>query len=374
MNLRDNIQKEIENGRLPDIFTTQQVIDLRNDGDSYYVNNEEYRLVTIRTMLPNYSVGPGDRKGKAVKDGKEILFIKHPGRATYSVIDDGDRDEEDQQEDRGLEHADLSPPSEPPMAGASGKGPTDKDKIAGAFVDYLRNKPFRIKKSRNGAWYPMVGSVMGWQERLDAYEWNSAGWEETSGAIDEFIEQLRLFKSSRDQQELQDLERKVENLYLEIRKWGNPKGTLRSGSFIMERLNELWNGGPTIVDSTLTKLYAFAKPKDYIIYDSRVAAAILTIAEDIFRYKTIENRRIETVNIEFHSAYPHLGTYPGSGGTRPRACRWSKWPNAYGVVNAQKDANDLCKRIVRVLNKQEEGERTDWTMREVEAVLFMEGY
>jgi hypothetical protein len=137
---------------------------------------------------------------------------------------------------------------------------------------------------------------------------------------------------------------------------------------------ELWQAKPSKVDSTLTKLYAFAKPDEYVIYDSRVAAAIISIAEDIYRYSSVGGRREETVNKVFHPCFPCLGIFPGAGGTRPRGTRWVGWPDSDRSIPAQLDANRLCTAIVGRLNDREEDGRSDWNLREVEAVLFMEGY
>ena len=68
-----------------------------------------------------------------------------------------------------------------------------------------------------------------------------------------------------------------------------------------------------------------------------------------------------------------LGTYGGIGGTKPRGTR-GKWPSAYGNVDSQLQANTLCKNIVTCLNEKAEDNKTDWNLREVEAVLFMDGY
>jgi len=162
-------------------------------------------------------------------------------------------------------------------------------------------------------------------------------------------------------------------IYNAIRAWGNPRGASYTAATLLNRLSALWKTGTIAdVDSTLTKLYALARPNDFVIYDSRVAAAILTVAEDIFRKRTSARGFVETVS-RFQSAYPRLGHYPGPGGTRPRGYR-ARWPHAYRVVGAQLDANDLCGRIMARLNVLKEDGRKSWTLREVEAVLFMEGY
>lgn len=368
-NLRDRIKKEIEKGNLGEIFEIKKVTELHSLGDKCLVGGAKYPKASVRHLLANHSVGPGDRKGQSVKAGQEILFVKLK-QATYSIFDEDGLSDEEQQEENTTA-ADV-----PPTTGSSRNESSGKDRIAADFVHYLRNKPFRVKlnKADAGVWYPEAGPAMGWANRLNTYHWDKKGWQDTSAILNDFVRQLRSLKAERDLGASSSLEAKALGIYNAIRDWGNPRGTKRDGAFILERLDELWNDEISTVDSTLTKLYAFANPEEYIIYDSRVATAILSIAEDIYRYKTIDKKRIETVNLKFCAEYPHLGLYQGAGGTRPRGYRWSKWPRADRNTNSQIDANDLCKRILKVLRSTQEDGRDDWTMREVEAVLFMEGY
>jgi hypothetical protein len=214
---------------------------------------------------------------------------------------------------------------------------------------------------------------MGWNSRLNAYHWKGSNWSSTRRTLNQFVGQLAQIES--DWKSGSNVTTAVEYIYDQIRAWGNPKGSKFGGAQLVNLLEPLWTAGDiTQVDSTLTKLYAFARPDNYAIYDSRVAAAIMTIAEDIYRPKTVRNQIVHTVT-GFRSEYPHLGLYNGSGGTRQRGYRsGSGWPYAYRVVDAQKNANDLCIRIRDRLNSLNEDGRSDWTLREVEAVLFMEGY
>ncbi|MGB3725557.1 MAG: hypothetical protein WA981_07305 [Glaciecola sp.] len=247
--------------------------------------------------------------------------------------------------------------------------------IASKFVEYIRNKPYRIaKNTKNGLiWEPEDGPVTGWNERLNNYEWGHKNWQETSKVLEEFTVRLDVIESHYEAKgETNSFLDEVKTIYDDVKEWGNPKGRNRKAEDVATCLRSLWNGLPNEVDSTLTKLYAFSRPDHYIIYDSRVATAILSIAEDIYRFRHKNGKRINTIKT-FQATYGDLGTYGGSGGTRNRGYR-SKWPVAYKKVAAQLDANRLCAAIVKVLNRQEEDRRNDWTMRQVEAVLFMEGY
>jgi len=118
---------------------------------------------------------------------------------------------------------------------------------------------------------------------------------------------------------------------------------------------------PAAMNSAWTKLYAIFYPDDFVIYDSRVATALISIAED-----TMEESDLNS----FRRSYPGLGVVAGRGGTRPRGMRLH-WRNAYTSWSAQLDANKLVKKTACILNKRS-GE--NYNLRQLEAILFMEGY
>ena len=366
-NLADLIRCEIEKGNLNEIFTVQEVTSLAPSGDNCRICDELCLIKSVREILANHSIGPGYRRGESVKRGQQILFVKHDAKATYSLLEEDDEDEWGEQGNQSYKAVETGDTLEH----EEGEG------IARKFVDYIREKPYRIFIGRGvrGNWYPRDGSVTGWNNRLQAYQWKGANWASTLERVDVFINNLCMIRNERLKVPRHDLNERAETIYNNIREWGNPRGVSRQGSFVMARLGKLWGDGRvTQVDSTLTKLYAFADPDNYVIYDSRVAAAIVSIAEDIFRYRTVNGRRQETVNRVFHPSFPALGAFPGAGGTRPRASRWAGWPDSDRNVTAQYDANRLCLAMVHHLNDRKEDGRADWSLREVEAVLFMEGY
>lgn len=71
------------------------------------------------------------------------------------------------------------------------------------------------------------------------------------------------------------------------------------------------------------------------------------------------------------------GTAPGRGGTRPRQLQY-RWPIGYQNWECQLAANVLGSAVRDELNRRTvafaKQDGTAWTLREVEAVLFMEGY
>src|SRR5262249_40307272 len=105
---------------------------------------------------------------------------------------------------------------------------------------------------------------------------------------------------------------------------------------------------------------------------SRVAAALTSILDPAMHLISRSPK---------WQPYLRLGTISGRGGSRPRDLSW-KWPIGYGTWAAQMAANLLCRKVVDELNRQslswsdcrKFNDRSPWTVREVEAVLFMEGY
>jgi len=237
----------------------------------------------------------------------------------------------------------------------------------------------------SGVWYPDEPQV-GWKNRLKFYAWTSGGkelapnWGETNSLIKNFSKELRPLIERIESDEPVSAE-SLKDIYEKIKEWGNPRGAERSGAQVLAALKKVVshaNGGAAPpVDSTLTKVYAMAWPDEYAIYDTRVAASIVTIAEDLYRRTRLKG---------FCERFPALGHMDTASisGTRPRGRRLEKnspedlvfggWPNAYKKWPAQLDANRLCLGIQKVLNKRRIGGRTAWSLREVEAVLFMEGY
>jgi hypothetical protein len=390
-NLQDLIRLEIERGNLAEPFTVANVRALIDS--NHGILGDEAAPEFLASYLANHSTGPGARCGEAIKRGGPRLFIKHDERATYSLDYDGydleiedtsDLEGDEPQNTRRAPRNESGPSSRrrssrsrrtrrlppfPPGSAGTVDPSAPRDHIALLFVEYLRHKPIRILKTTPYGLKWDLKIVSGWWDRLNAYYWKKHDWKNTKPVIGAFIKRLAALEASP-----RPPPATAKKIYDDIKKGGNPKGSSYSGVQVLALLRPLWTGNTiTAVDSTLTKLYAFARANEYAIYDSRVAAAILTIAEDIFRPKSTGTKLIDTVQY-FQSYYPRLGLYNGTGGTRQRGYRSRNWPVAYAVVDAQYDANDLCKRIRDTLNALKEDDRSSWTLRDVEAVLFMEGY
>lgn len=388
-NLRDLIRLEIERGNLSEPFKVKELRALieRNQG----LLGGERAPKDINSYLANHSTGPGSRIGESVRRGQQKLFVKHdqPGTysidySTYELESDSEPSDGDQAETAASSRGKLatvpnskSTKKTTASGGKSGSPPTHvtaKTQIAEDFVKYLKEKPYRqlVTKGTTFKWGP--GPITGWNNRLNHYEWNKALWRTTEPKLAGFTKDLRHLETR--WLSGGKVNRPAQVIYNRIKTWGNPRGSKYTGSQIISFLAPLWSGlSVTRVDSTLTKLYALARPDEYAMYDSRVAAAIMTIAEDIYRQKTKGKKIVNTVVPRFRNHFPSLGLYNGTGGTRQRGYRsGSLWPNAYRSVPAQLEANELCVLIRDRLNQNKEDKRSNWTLREVEAVLFMEGY
>lgn len=109
-----------------------------------------------------------------------------------------------------------------------------------------------------------------------------------------------------------------------------------------------------------------------VINDSRVAASLTSRLDDILDRRGWLPGQI----------FPGLGTVKAArGGTRPRSVNLN-WPNAYQSWVGQFAATQVVRMIRDLLNQGgdypkmpcREEKESHWTMRGVEAVLFMDGY
>jgi hypothetical protein len=111
-------------------------------------------------------------------------------------------------------------------------------------------------------------------------------------------------------------------------------------------------------------------------WDAQGLLITSTLRRNLYRHRSLGERtqRQSTIRL-LRDHFPYLGRYKGeAGGTRPRGYR-ENWPDdGWRNVNAQYDANRLCTLITQTINEWSEGGRDNWKLREVEAVLFMDGY
>ena len=383
MNLKQSIEKEISEKNIRPVFTVSELLKNNKPNTSkYYIGGQDYERTTIITNLNNLSIGPEERQGNHVKKGKTPCFVKHfDGR--FSIFKESG-------ESKGLsKRARKGPKSDnSSQSKKQHQAKITTQEIASEFLEYIRNKPFRILEGAKGRgrkeWHPKKGAVSGWQKRLFVYKWNQRNWSKTLEQFKKWEKELKKIKEQFDKNKKID-SKAVIDLFQRIKEWGiegtpkrETKKDTKSNNLAIRNLKSLWSASQiTEVNSSLTKLYALACPDEFVIYDSRVAAAIVSIAEDIYRMSYSRNPSICKAKTIFRRVFRNLGPFKTAsrGGTRPRGVRDSaEWKCSYQNIDAQIEANELCKAIRDELNVRKEDKKSDWTLREVEAVLFMEGY
>lgn len=77
MNLKTEIQVEIQAGKVKSPFRAEDLLLKQEENGDYLIGNRTYKLSSIITNLNNMSVGPGERKGNHVRNGRDPWFSKN---------------------------------------------------------------------------------------------------------------------------------------------------------------------------------------------------------------------------------------------------------------------------------------------------------
>jgi hypothetical protein len=397
MAFHDEIVRDIIAGRVPWRFKTRDLKTIpATKAGHYRVGNKEYSENTINTVPRNHSVSPdGTAPGDYVRKGREPAFFRY-GEGEYELIlhhqhcfkDACPEDEEfDVTEGDGeaLIVGRLGGPSGPRLvrdvdeALVLGIVKSERPDPAVIIVRYIAEHPFQASYRRR----PLGSKKHGWGERLAAYHWPlpHRDWRITCRTVTGLASQI--------QQAIRKLEARSddpvasEELLAAFKAtcvWGGvklpePDSSILAAEVLRGRQALLQKQRPPSscrLNSAWTKLYALALPEQCVIYDSRVAAAVTSILDPTMN--------LAAGRPEWRS-YRALGTIQGRGGSRPRDLRWA-WPNGYKVWASQMAANLLCCAVRKEVNQQammrsdcrKLNDPSLWTLREVEAVLFMEGY
>lgn len=362
------IRKEISNGNLDEEFGAVDLINLQNRRRT--IGGQFFKESTLRTMLANFAVGEDGERGALVKDIFAEPRFRRVKRGRYVLMSSEDKVPEGKgpsERERVPTGSDVRDPDVSDLL--------SQDRLARAYVEYISKESYQVRLVKEKEYYPVV-PALGWLSRRDAYRWQTRTWAETTQVLQRIERRLVVLRASVEKGEHKDCPEEIESqaieIYNEIKKWGNPRGPKYTGREILNFLQDVWIDKPKCVNSSLTKMYALAMPDAYVMYDSRVAAAIISIAESIIIYDHECSRDLAVAH-SLRKAYPALGRIHSKYGTRGRKAK-IKWPNAYRCVQAQHQANDLCVRIKDYLNKVRMDKSGSWTLRDVEAVLFMEGY
>lgn len=348
MALYDSIVLEIQGGvlstvlRATDLLTAERKVTLsrKNEvGEYYRVGFHFYKESSIKTELANNAEGTGNAvlKGGAAK-------YQRVSEGLYQVLGLGE------QEELIDSHVEQKP-----VARASQNGTPEE-----GYATYLESQPFQIFDRRRKCFHP-AAPVIGFDARIAAYFWPDpeTSYSDTEFLLNGYIERARALLTDLDSQASGVLQ-----LFTEICAWGGVRLPTDDPQVVVSNLKLAKapaTDAPAAMNSAWTKLYAFFYPDEFVIYDSRVATALVSIAE-----RVLENDAVD----ELRKSYPSLGVVAGRGGTRPRENRL-RWKNAYRSWGAQLDANCLAKKILAELNRRS---GAAYSLRQLEAALFMEGY
>lgn len=395
MALHGEILEEIRAGRIPPRFKTRDLKTRPSHRPGHYwVGSCEFAENALNTIPRNHSVRPdGTDPGDYVRKGRAPAFI-WLGNGTFELI--GNRaDSADSIESRDfqLEFAgEVSAKEDSSEIASSGTLCRDLEEVllrqilaqerpdpAAIIVRYIAEKPFRrMYRGR-----PFEDVKQGWGLRLPAYFWPTPdrNWSITLAVIDELADRVQRAIAALDRDAADvGAARNLLAAFEDTCRWGGVKLPEANPNILAQEVVTVWRAlkqdqvpSPTCrLNSAWTKLYALALPQWCVIYDSRVAAALTSILDPVMGQVSLWPS---------WRPYLHLGTIPGRGGSRPRSLNW-RWPNGYGVWKSQVAANQLSRAILHDLNHRATGQidcskvgaRSAWTLREVEAVLFMEGY
>jgi hypothetical protein len=393
MALHDEILRDIMAGRVPWRFKIGDLKKIPGTKPRWYrVGNGEYAENAISTIPRNHSVRPdGTNPGYYVRHGRKPAFLWY-GKGEYELaldrqhcLVDSSPDDEDfnaaEGDGEGLIHGTHSATARSPLAMKVDdqlvlRIAEEQPDPAVIIVRYVAEMPYQGYDRRE----PVGLKKHGWGERRAAYYWGR-DWPTTCSRLSGLSSQI--------QQAITKLEERADdkvaatdllNAFKDTCVWGGvrlPESDSCNLAAEVLRVWQLLSQGQNPpsgcrLNSAWTKLYALALPDQCVIYDSRVAAAVTSILDPTMQSLSGQPN---------WQSYARLGTVPGRGGSRPREVLWD-WPNGYRVWASQTAANLLCREVLKELNQQARtrpdcrklNDRSPWTLREVEAVLFMEGY
>jgi hypothetical protein len=247
---------------------------------------------------------------------------------------------------------------------------------ADIVIEYIARLPFQMYDKNTDTLFPL-SPVTGWTEKLKSYRWPSLsdGLENNN----QKYTALRLQLQELDIENLHQAQyaKKLHDIFFQICFWNqlimpenNPGILAREVREVVIRLQENEIPVGYRINVAWNRLYAHLLPDKFAMYDSRISAALLTILDPFMNV---------LCRIPIWENYSFLGTIPGRGGSRPRKFS-HKWKSGYGNWKTQISANKLLLDIQSRLNSEEErmnplsGNNRIWTLREIEAVLFMHGY
>jgi hypothetical protein len=386
---------DIIRGKIPKRFKTADLKKRQVPGkiDHFKIGEKEYKKNAINTIPSNHSISKdGTKKGDYVKKGRQPAFYRL-GKGEYELITDQSYevvlpneldffdDNEGQNESLiisknrniGMNPLEVGVPE-------NSRIPNIQLDPVEIIVQTIADKPYRRYFQKQRIWHP-TKVANGWGERLLAYFWPTIqdDWPTNSKRIAGFSESAAIIFGNTWNKNNPPCQNALMELFSDICAWGNvklPEANAKELAFEVDDTVKLIKNEHIPVNARLnsawTKLYAVILTDHFVMNDSRVGTSINWILDP---YMT------DLIRNPGFAEYADLGHFKsaGRGGTRPRNLQYN-WPSGYGKWSAQFAANRLCRAIRDKLNTLFEcryrkvNDSSKWKLREVEAVLFMDGY
>lgn len=251
------------------------------------------------------------------------------------------------------------------------------ESIIDLFIGAVDAEPYQpyYRRKKHGA------VARGWEARLNAYFWPRPA--DTVEVNDERLTPIiagltALARTTMANHEWSRAEQdEAVSLAARVFKWGGVPQDPRTVNWrnvraVMESAitGRQVRGAP--MNSGWTKVAAFASAhlekagRAQAIWDSRVSTSIVRRLDAILKKAGCR---------EIPPLLAGIGLVQGRGGTRPVRNLHFSWPNGYGSWTAQYAGSSFVRQVRDGLNRRrkEESDRI-WTTRDVEMVLFGDGY
>jgi len=242
------------------------------------------------------------------------------------------------------------------------------------FVRWVHKDPFQPRYRKN----PHGPVVTGWGPRLDTYFWPQPLINAKTNAAKtaSFTAVLKpLYLAVQNGVAWNAMQKTNSIIYANAAfKWGGVATRTVAWQTIHDVMESVAKGrriNSAPMNSAWTKVGAFASAgttNAQVIWDSRVAASLVSRLDAMFKAAGLNAVPI---------ALNELGYVNGRGGSRPRPLKL-KWKNGYGSWKAQFAGSGFVKDVTAYLNNHislfPKTNGGHWALREVEQVLFMDGY
>ncbi len=287
-------------------------------------------------------------------------------------------------DDAGIEliGEDIYPPVVPNLEAS------DEDFVK-ALVAWIDEDPFQPLYQKK----PVGDAVSGWHDRLLAFFWPKprTGYLEYSHAASPLVYRAQTLAESVLSGESWDYENRelavktANEIFMlagvpqrEVT-WQNVRSVIESALSADGASKAKMNSGWTYLASLATSIYEQQLDKlPLVSWNSRCSSSVLSRLDFLLS---------EAGSSNLGERFKHLGSIPGSGGTRPRAFSL-EWPSAYRSWKSIIAASRLVRMIVNELNSKTKengelyykpmplpgGKKGPWTSRGVQLVLFFDGY